>query len=135
MTAKIHKNDQSPEPHFTHGREMAHQRLVFNTTEDILLAMEDLGFNQADLARKMGKSAAHVSKILDGTRNMTLNTLADISYALGVDTRVRIYLNGVDVSHVVPPQTTSYFSDLSKVCDPEPFKLTIHINKIQKAIL
>ncbi|EOC1277710.1 XRE family transcriptional regulator [Cronobacter sakazakii] len=82
-------------------REMARERLLFNTTEDILIGMEDAGLNQTDLAKKLGKSKAYVSQLLDGTRNMTLKTLADISYALGAEAKVCIIRNGVDVSHQV----------------------------------
>ncbi|MEG5746603.1 helix-turn-helix transcriptional regulator [Enterobacter asburiae] len=85
-------------------REMASERLVYNTTEDILLAMQDAGVTKGELARKLGKSPSHVSQLLDGTRNMTLKTLSDISYALCAEARVNIFRNGVDVSHhIVPP--------------------------------
>lgn len=134
MTAKTHIKDESfCFPH-AEGREMAYERLVFNTTEDILLAMEDTGFSQADLARKLGKSSAHVSQLLNGTRNMTLKTLSDITYALGVDTRIRIYLKGVDVSHPIVPAATSYSSDLERICDPDPLKITISIKGFEKVI-
>ena len=85
-------------------REMASERLVFNTTEDLLLAMQDAGITKGELARKLGKSPSHVSQLLDGTRNMTLRTLSDISYALGAEARVSVFRNGVDVSHhIIPP--------------------------------
>lgn len=85
-------------------REMACERLQFNAMEDILLAMQDAGVNQSDLARKLGKSKSYVSQLLDGKRNMTLKTLSDISYALGAEARVAIFRNGVDVSHQVIPE-------------------------------
>ncbi|WP_135184441.1 helix-turn-helix domain-containing protein [Raoultella terrigena] len=87
-------------------REMCCERLIFNTTEDILLAMQDTGINHTELARKLGKSKAFVSQTLDGTRNMTLKTLADISYALGVDSKVVITKEGRDVSHHLVPDCT-----------------------------
>lgn len=86
------------------GREMACERLLFNTTEDILLAMQDAGINQSQLAQKLGKSKSYISQVLDGTRNMTLKTLADISYALNAEARVTILRNGVDVSHQLCPK-------------------------------
>jgi len=134
MTAKIHIKDEPYNLPHAEGREMAYERLIFNTTEDILLAMEDTGFSQADLARKLGKTSAHVSQLLNGTRNMTLKTLSDITYALGVATRVRIYHKGIDVSHPIVPATTSYSSDLERICDPEPLKITLHIKGFEKVI-
>lgn len=83
---------------------MASERLIFNTTEDILLAMQDAAMSQADLAKKLGRSKAYVSQFLDGTRNMTLKTLSDITYALGAEVKLAIMRDGRDVSHVNVPE-------------------------------
>lgn len=85
-------------------REMACERLRFNITEDILLAMQDSGTSKADLAKKLGKSKAHISQLLDGGRNMTLKTLSDIAYALNSEVKVAIYRDGIDVSHQLVPE-------------------------------
>ncbi|MGO3567025.1 MAG: helix-turn-helix transcriptional regulator [Serratia grimesii] len=92
----------------TEDREMAYERLIFNTTEDIFLALEDAGMTQKDLACKMGKSRSHISQLLDGTRNMTLKTLSDIAYAIGVVSKVKILKDGVDVSHPIIPERSKY---------------------------
>lgn len=84
-------------------REMACERLIFNATEDLLLAMQDANISQSELAKKLGKSKAHVCQLLDGTRNMTLKTLSDMAYALGSVAKVVILRGGVDVSHVIIP--------------------------------
>lgn len=90
---------------------MAGERLIFNVTEDILLAMQDSGISQSELARKMGKSRSYVSNLLDGTRNMTLKTLSDINFILGTDLKVCILKNGMDVSlPIVPPLDSRRFS-------------------------
>lgn len=96
-------------------REMACERLLFNTTEDIILAMQDSGINQSELASKLGKSKPYISQLLDGTRNMTLKTLSDISFALGAEARVKIIRNGVDVSHPLVPEKKAYSSSLSNI--------------------
>ncbi|WP_447875849.1 helix-turn-helix domain-containing protein [Serratia fonticola] len=93
-------------------REMACERLQFNTTEDIILAMQDAGINQSDLARKLGRSKSYVSQLLEGRRNMTLKTLSDIAYAIGAEARVSIFSGGVDVSHQIVPER-SWSKDLS----------------------
>lgn len=46
--------------------------------------LEDLGITQATLARRIGKSEAWVSKALSGNQNLTLDTLSELGWALGV---------------------------------------------------
>ncbi len=64
------------------------ERLILETTETILRLMEKEGITRAELARRIGKSKGHISQLLNGDRNMTLRTLAEISYALGHRIRV-----------------------------------------------
>jgi uncharacterized protein len=64
-------------------RRHEHQRLVLQAAETIGEAMEEAGMSRADLARVMGTSRAHVTALLNGERNMTLRTLADVTCALG----------------------------------------------------
>lgn len=49
----------------------------------IFLLMEHRGMKQKDLADKMGKSEAEVSKLLAGMHNYTLRSIAKIEAALG----------------------------------------------------
>lgn len=97
-------------------REMACERLLYNTTEDILLAMQDAGMNQSQLAHKLGKSKSHISQLLDGSRNLTLKTLSDISYALGAEAKVTIVRNGVDVAHQNAPKR-EWFKSVNPVAE------------------
>lgn len=46
--------------------------------------MEAQDVSRAELARRMGKSKPWVSKLLDGRRNLQLDTLAEVVAALGV---------------------------------------------------
>lgn len=55
---------------------------IANYIYDIL---EEKGMSQKDLARKLGKSEAEVSRMLSGTHNMTLATIAKISVVLEKD--------------------------------------------------
>ncbi|NTG19409.1 helix-turn-helix transcriptional regulator [Agrobacterium rhizogenes] len=50
---------------------------------EILRAMKKAGMSQADLAKKMGTSAAFVSQILGDDANLTLETIVKASLALG----------------------------------------------------
>ena len=64
-------------------RLLAGEELILEATESICKLLEEQELSRADLAELLGKSPAYVSQILNGSRNMTLNTLADISYCLG----------------------------------------------------
>ena len=48
-------------------------------------SMEKSGMNISELANKMGVSTSHVSRLLNGQRNMRLSTLNNVSTALGQD--------------------------------------------------
>lgn len=50
--------------------------------EQIFRMMEKRNITQADLARKLGKSRAYVSKILKGNTNFTIETLVLIARSL-----------------------------------------------------
>ena len=60
--------------------------------EDILRAMESAGLNRNTLAARIGKSRQYVGKILDEDHraNFTIETLAELSAALGVQFHVRM---------------------------------------------
>lgn len=62
--------------------------LILDVTEAIWEVMEKRGLKKAQLAEVLGKSKAHITQLLDGSRNMTLGTLSDLAFALGL--RVKI---------------------------------------------
>lgn len=68
----------------------AREALIYNVTEDILVLMEDMDVSKKELARRLGKSRSYISQVLSGSRNMTLGSLADICYVLGVVPRIVI---------------------------------------------
>ena len=93
----------------------AQEEIIFNVTEDILLAMEKLDISKSELANRLNKSKSYVSQLLNGTRNMTLRTFSDICLSLGIDYKVSIFVDGKDVSiqkerewHSSPIEHTSY---------------------------
>ncbi len=71
-------------------RVYAREELVYNVTEDILVSLEDMSVSKKELARRLGKSRSYITQILSGARNMTLGTLSDICFALGVKPKVII---------------------------------------------
>jgi transcriptional regulator with XRE-family HTH domain len=59
------------------------ESLAFDAAELISLLMEEKQVSKAELARRVGKSRADITQLLNGSRNMTMHTLADLAFALG----------------------------------------------------
>lgn len=66
------------------ARYLARGKHIFNVTQDILVAMDDLGVSKSELAKRLGKQNARISKLLNGSSNMTIGTLAEVIHALGL---------------------------------------------------
>jgi len=49
--------------------------------------MENADLNQSALAKRLGRTRGHVSKILNGAHNMTLYTLGDMLWACDAEVR------------------------------------------------
>ena len=113
--------------------------------EDILRAMEAAGLNRNTLASKLGKSRQYIGKILDDEQpaNFTIDTLAEISAALGVKLHVRmlpesehmIFVRGLTVTTKVEPtadfpkpraKTASIFEDRFVASNITPFPSPRH---------
>lgn len=69
-------------------RELVRARLRVAVAEDLLLRIEQQGLSKAQLAEALGVSRSAVSQALTGTRNMSLNLLADMAGALGLNARL-----------------------------------------------
>ncbi|HED17439.1 MAG TPA: XRE family transcriptional regulator [Gammaproteobacteria bacterium] len=76
-------------------RAFVREELVYNVTEDILLTLEDLEVSKKELAHRLGKSRSYVTQVLSGARNMTLGSLSDICFALGVKPKVNIVVEPI----------------------------------------
>ncbi len=82
-----------------HQKLVAQERLILQVTESIHEQMQAMGVNRAQLAERLGKSKAYVSQLLSGSRNMTLRSLADISFALHKDIPSFSYDACVEAAH------------------------------------
>ena len=81
--------------------------------EDVLRAMEEAGLNRNTLATKLGKTRQYIGKILDeeNPANFTIDTLAELSAALGVKLHVRmlpenehmLFVRGLTITTKVEP--------------------------------
>ena len=63
-------------------KSLGREELILDVAETIISLLERSGLSKADLASRLGVSRAHVTQILNGSRNMTLRTLADIGTVL-----------------------------------------------------
>lgn len=55
----------------------------FEISEQVYVAMQEIGMSEAELARRLGVSRAYVNKILKGAANLTIESLVKIGRALG----------------------------------------------------
>ncbi|MCK9371185.1 helix-turn-helix domain-containing protein [Candidatus Dojkabacteria bacterium] len=62
----------------------AREELVYNATEDLLIVLEDMDISKKELARRLGRSLSYITQILNGSRKMTLSTLSDICFEIGI---------------------------------------------------
>ena len=65
-------------------------RLKVEISEQIYQAMNQQGISNSDLARRLGKSRAYVTKLLRGTTNFTLESLVRISRALSNEVEINL---------------------------------------------
>ena len=69
---------QNPE----YAREAAKGDLIMEVTESICEILEKEKITRKELASRLNKTKGYVSQLLNGDRNMTLGTLAEILYVL-----------------------------------------------------
>ncbi len=54
-------------------------------SEDMLEAMQAKSVTRAKLARRLGTSPGHVTRLLSGSGNLTLATMSRMAFALGLE--------------------------------------------------
>jgi transcriptional regulator with XRE-family HTH domain len=62
---------------------MAQEDLIMEVTETLCELLEKEKVSKKELADRLGKSKGFVSQLLNGGRNLTLRTVADILHVLG----------------------------------------------------
>ncbi|MFL0797056.1 MAG: helix-turn-helix transcriptional regulator [Cellvibrionaceae bacterium] len=73
----------------TRGQKIYKQEeLLFEVSEVVYELMAEKGLSAKELAKRLGVSKPRVSKMLDGSSNLTLRTLSDIGFALEKDIRI-----------------------------------------------
>lgn len=66
------------------------EELILEVTEALIAAMAQQKLTKSQLAARLGKSPAFVTQILNGGRNLTLRTIAEVADALRVEIHVAV---------------------------------------------
>lgn len=75
-------------------REFAEEALIVDVAEQIWAAMDAAKVTKSEIAERLGKSKAFISQMLNGSRNMTLRSLADIAQCVGYKVRLSLKHEG-----------------------------------------
>lgn len=86
--------------HFQGNRDYHVQLTLAKAHARVAEIMEAKGINQVELMRRMGCSEAHVSRLLDDERNLTLKSYGSIMFALGCEVDFVPHDVGSNYSHV-----------------------------------
>jgi transcriptional regulator with XRE-family HTH domain len=73
---------------------LAQEELILEVTETICDLLEKEKISRKELADRLGKSKGFVSQLLNGGRNLTLRTVADILHVLGYRVALTPYKEG-----------------------------------------
>jgi transcriptional regulator with XRE-family HTH domain len=71
-----------------HMRLFQQERAIYEVSELIEAVMEEQGITRSQLADKLGQTKGWVTQLLDGERNKTIRTVADVLAILGCEFRV-----------------------------------------------
>lgn len=72
----------------------------------VLTILRDRGITKQSLAESMGVTAQYISKIVKGSENLTLETIAKLEKALGVD-----LISVIDHTYVFPADSVSQYRE------------------------
>jgi transcriptional regulator with XRE-family HTH domain len=75
-------------------RRMAQEDFIMEVTETLCELLENENISRKGLAERLGKSKGFVSQLLNGGRNLTLRTVADILHVLGYKLTLLAYKEG-----------------------------------------
>lgn len=71
-------------------RLFAQEGLILEVSKAIYAALEKFGKKKVDIANALNVNKAYISQVLSGSRNMTLRTLSDICFAIGIEPVISI---------------------------------------------
>ena len=68
------------------------EKLILGVTNIISELMEAQGLRKTDLAERVNCNKGYITKLLDGTKNMTLKTVSNVFFELGYTLAVEAVL-------------------------------------------
>lgn len=74
-------------------------RLAFEVSNQLGCILDARGWNQSQLAEKMGVTRQYVNQVLSGRQNVTLKQLGKVCHALEVDPKTLFSARGSSVTH------------------------------------
>ena len=69
-------------------RRFQQERAILQATGEICLALESQDLTRAELAERLNKTAGWVTQLLDGKKNKTIRTVADVLAVLGRELQI-----------------------------------------------
>ena len=94
-------------------RFFSQEDLILDVTEAIWEQLDRREWNKKKLAKKLGRSQAYVTQLLNGSRNMTLRTLSDVVFALDLKINIRL-CNKVDIGDWIEGDNVTAYAGLVK---------------------
>lgn len=79
--------------------------------EDLYRLMQAEQITRSELARRIESSSAYISKVLNGTSNYTLQTMAKLAEAVGAIVQIRLVLEGREAVRVLSIKDAQEFDD------------------------
>jgi transcriptional regulator with XRE-family HTH domain len=107
-------------------RLFAQEDLIMEVTETLCELLEKEKISRKELANRLGKTKGFISQLLNGGRNLTLRTVADILHVLGYRASLTPFKEGGQrqESNVIPFRTT-YTPPKSPEVIRESFEFTV----------
>lgn len=93
-------------------------KLAHSFARNIFSYLKNNNISQKELANRLGRTEAYVSKLLSGSQNVTLKTIAETANALNCEVKeIVFYDQEKEYSSInIPVQVSSHFS---VSCNPE----------------
>jgi hypothetical protein len=113
---------------FERQRKSEFGRLSVTVTNHIYNAIDELGIDKAELARRMKVSRPYVTQVLDGDKNMTLSTIVGLGLAVGIKWGLNP-IEGMTASCFGTPYSTPK-TDVPKPGDEKPTSGTAPVSAL-----
>jgi transcriptional regulator with XRE-family HTH domain len=104
------------------ARLMAHGDLIMEVTETLCELLEKEKISRKELADRLGKTKGFISQLLNGGRNLTLRTVADILHVLGYRATLTPFKEGEQRQESNDKEMTQYTFPKSPIITRESFE-------------